>query len=204
VDLEQFGRRPAADERGDIPTAERPLEIIAVGRCIGVKGHIFLVDAAALLGTALPFRITVYGDGVLRPELERRVARLGLTERVRFAGFVDHDRIHEAYAAADLFVMPSLAEGLPVALVEALGAGLPVIASDIAEHRQVAPDGVLSLVAVGDPAAIATAISELAADPARRAEMRRRGREIAESTYTWERVTDAFEALLATTAAATQ
>lgn len=176
------------------PVAPQPgtLHVMAVGRYAPIKGHRFLVEAAALLKGRVDFDVTIYGDGPLAGSLKALARRLGVEEVVRFAGRVPHAEIHWAFAAAGLFAMPSLAEGMPVALIEALGAGLPIVASDLPELREVAPDGTICFVRPADSAALAGAIEQLAADPALRARMGAAGRHLAVDAYDWDRATDAF------------
>src|SRR5204863_9966841 len=97
-------------------------------------------------------RLLLFGDGALRPALEARVARLGLGERVRFAGRVERDRIPALFAAADLFLLPSVhdhagnVDGLPNTLLEAMASALPIVASNVVGVPTVIDDGVEGLL----------------------------------------------------------
>lgn len=178
------------------PAKDRPVEIITVGRCVTPKGQRFLIEAVGLVDRALAVRLTIVGDGPLRASLETLTAELGLSDRVTFHGWMDHSDLPAALGRADILVMPSLAEGLPVALIEAMGSGLPIIATDIPGHRQVADDDALHLVPPANASAIAAAISDLAADSARRLALGARARAVAHESYEWSRIVDDLESIL--------
>lgn len=102
-----------------------------VGRFDEQKNHVFLVDIAAEFAKREPkMRLLLLGDGSLRPDIEQKVAQLGLTERVIFAG-IRTDVPQLMLGAMDLFLLPSLCEGLPLVLIEAQAARLPCIFSDV-------------------------------------------------------------------------
>jgi glycosyltransferase involved in cell wall biosynthesis len=118
----------------------------------------------------LPVRFIAVGRGEEEAELLRLHRELGLGDRFRFLGYRD-DAVH-VLAGCDLFVLPSRYEGIPVAVLEALTMGLPVVATPVGTVPDVVTDGVEGrLVAPGDPAGLASAIEEVAGDPARRRAM---------------------------------
>ncbi len=129
------------------------------------KGHRYLLEAATLLGDRRPdLHLLLIGDGELRTALEERTRALGLAERVHFLG--TRRDVPELLAASDGFVLPSLWEGLSVALVEAMAGALPVVATRVSGTNQVMVDGETGwLVPPADPAALAAAIEALLADP---------------------------------------
>jgi glycosyltransferase involved in cell wall biosynthesis len=188
VDLDRL-RDPRAATDG-------PVRLLAVGRLATPKGHRHLIDAMALLRDRPDVMLTIVGDGPLAGTLADQVHALGLEGTVTMAGRIPWAELHEVYAAADIFVMPSLAEGLPIALVEALGSGAAVVASDIPEHRQVADDAAIAYVPVGDPARLAAVLRDLADDPARRHAMAVAGRTTVEERFTWDIVADRWHDLL--------
>ncbi|WP_025321518.1 glycosyltransferase [Deferrisoma camini] len=127
------------------------------------KGHGVLLDAAERLAKeGTPFRLKVAGTGGLRAELENGVASRGLGERVEFVGFLGD--VRPFLQGVDAFVLPSLKEGLPNALLEAMATGLPCVASDLPGTREVGGDAVL-LVPSGDPGALAEAMARVSKDP---------------------------------------
>jgi len=150
------------------------------------KGQRFLLEAAASLkaqGFKLQYQLA--GDGPLRPELENYATRLGLGDEVSFLGFVADTTVF--LADIDLFVMPSLFEGLGVAVLEAMAAGKPVIATRVGGLTESVIDGATGiLVSPSDAAALASAIAKLARAPTLDAEMGRRGRERVLQHFTLE------------------
>jgi len=109
--------------------------------------------------------VVLVGDGPERPGLERLVARLRLTRRVHFLGFVPHEQVAGLLGAADVLAMPSRYEELGTALVEGMQAGLPIVASDTGGIPQVIEHGRTGLlVPPGDPEALAAALTRIIHD----------------------------------------
>jgi glycosyltransferase involved in cell wall biosynthesis len=135
------------------------------------KGHVHLLDAAAsVAGRLADLQIVLVGDGELAEDLRVRITALRLDGRVHLLG--TRRDVPELLVASDSFVLPSLWEGLPVALVEAMASRLPVIATNVSGTRQVMVDGVTGwVVAPGDADALARAIVELVSDPVRASAM---------------------------------
>ena len=105
------------------------------------------------------------GDGPERKALERETERLGVGDRLHFVGFVTHDRLPAAMAHADVLVLPSLYEELGTVLLEAMQAGLPIVASETGGIPDVIEDGVNGLlVPPGDPEALARVIDRILSD----------------------------------------
>ncbi len=131
IDLEPF-RQPVdrAEVRRELNIPEDAFVLGHVGRFHEQKNHTFLIDIAAEVARREPnMRLLLVGDGPLRPQIEAKVACLGLTDKVIFAGLrSDVPRLMKG--AMDLFVMPSLHEGLPVVGIEAQAAYLPIFLSD--------------------------------------------------------------------------
>lgn len=151
------------------------LVIATVGRMEEQKGHAFLLDAFASLRQqkqldGMPLRLLVVGDGRLKSATEQRAADLGIAGACRFPGSIRD--LAEIYRAIDLFVMPSLWEGLSLAMLEAMAAGLPMIATDVGGARDVLGDGARGiLVPAGDAGALAQAICSLLVDAGKCAAM---------------------------------
>lgn len=153
---------------GDRPVRAQgdPLRVLCVGRLVPEKGQTLLVDAVALLrDRGVDAELTLVGDGPDRAALERRRDELGLGPRVRLAGAVGQDRILDEYRAADVFCLPSFAEGIPVVLMEALSCGLPVVTTNITGVFELVRDGESGfLVAPGRAEALADALERLSRD----------------------------------------
>lgn len=169
VDLAEFN--PACFDAG--PVIERyglrgKLVLAALGRLEWQKGYAHLIDALALAlakDPSLKERLVclIAGTGSLGEKLRRQAAEAGLSGNVTFCGEINDAR--DFLAAADIFVMPSLAEGQPLALLEAMAMGKPVLASDIPGVSETACDGAEALlVPPGDPARLAEALLRLAGD----------------------------------------
>ena len=173
VDLSQadtlLGRRDEvrADVRREFGVADDEVLVVSVANMRPEKGYDVLLDAAgALVDRGLPVRVVAVGRG--EGELERvmrgRHAALGLGDRFTFAG--QRDDVLRILAGADVFVLASRQEGLPVVLMEATSVGLPIVATAVGGVPQVLTDGVDGLVVPpGDPAALADAVARLVGDP---------------------------------------
>ena len=148
------------------------------------KGHAVLVEAIrrlASLGHVVEARFV--GDGEERPALEGAIAAAGLADQVTLLGRQPRDRVAELVRGADVVVQPSIVladgktEGIPVALMEAMASGAPVIATAVSGVPELVEDGVTGrLVAAGDPAALADALAAVATDPRSTARMAEAGR----------------------------
>jgi glycosyltransferase involved in cell wall biosynthesis len=169
--------------------------ILAVARLAPEKGLQYLIEAfPAVLRDHPRARLLIAGGGKSRSELQALAARLNVTGRVRFLG--PRDDIPELLAAADLFVLPSLKEGLPLALLEAMAARKPIVATATAGSSEVVDHGETGwLVPAADSSALASAISELLDDPAKRLALgEAAGRQVAER-YSVERQAARYLAL---------
>ena len=144
----------------DVPPDAPLLTIIA--RLTEQKGHRILLDALVRPDLAHA-RLLVVGDGPLRQALESQATNLGLSPRVRFVGA--RRDLGNILAATDVFVMPSFWEGLPLAMVLAMGAGVPVVATRVAGIPEVVQDGVTGLlVPPGDSGELGAALSRVVND----------------------------------------
>jgi glycosyltransferase involved in cell wall biosynthesis len=174
----------------------RPARVVgASGRLSPEKGFGVLVEAAALAARDDPaLGFVLFGDGALRPQLERRAAALGLTGRFVLAGFrTDQDRF---MPFLDLLVLPSFTEGMPNVVLEAFAAGVPVVATAVGGTPEVVEDGTNGfLVPPGDAAALARGIRAALATEERRRELGRRGRERVLRDFTFAAQARAYQRL---------
>jgi glycosyltransferase involved in cell wall biosynthesis len=155
------------------------LRLVCVARLSAEKGHLLLLDAArALAAEGIDFELTLVGDGSMREAIRARAATLGLAGRVRLAGALSGDDVRKEILDARALVLPSLAEGLPVVLMEALALGRPVIATSVGGVPELIESGIDGwLVPPAAPGALAAAMREaLRAPPERLDEMGGRGR----------------------------
>ena len=151
--------------------------LLFVGRLAAVKGVPVLLEALRGLVARHPeLHLTLIGDGPDRAGLERAAGQAGLAGHVSFTGYLSQAAVAELLKQADLFVLPSFAEGVPVVLMEAMAAGLPVVATAVGGVGELVADGTSGLIVPpGDAGALAAAIDRLLADPGRGREMGRAG-----------------------------
>ena len=163
----------------------RPFQLLFVGRLVVEKGIETLLDAARRVRDAgFCFNLRIVGDGPLRTQLADTVRTLALGDCVTLMGALPPARIAEQFAASDLFVLPSLLEGMPGVLLEAMAHALPVVATRVSGSEDVVDPSVGWLVPVGEAPALAVAIGRaigLGCDGL--AAMGSRAREKACSTY---------------------
>jgi len=167
--------------------------ILLVGRLIPLKGHAVFLRAMARVRKRWsgPLSVEVVGAG---PELERlrhEARSLGLLDIVEIAGFVPFEELPSRYERAALFVMPSLSEALPLAVLEAMAAGLPVVASRVGGIPEALAGVDALLVPPGDEVALAEAIIAVLSDPGRARNMARECRTKA-LTLDWDRITSRY------------
>jgi glycosyltransferase involved in cell wall biosynthesis len=148
--------------------------LLTVGRLQAPKDAVTLIRALGALRER-PFEAVVVGDGPDRPAVEEEIRLLGLEPAVELAG--ERDDVPELLASADLFVLSSRSEGLPLSILEAMAAGLPVVASNVGGVPEAVVDGHTGLlVPPSDPQSLAAAIGRLLDDPARRRRLGEAGR----------------------------
>jgi glycosyltransferase involved in cell wall biosynthesis len=166
-----------------------------MARLAADKGLEYLIEAASILPqTERRVQIVIAGDGPQRERLEQLVHHLGVTQRVRFLGF--REDVGDLLAASDLVVLPSLREGLSIALLEAMAAGKPIIASSIGSQREVASHAEMALlVRPADARALSDAILKLSRDEALMARLGRAARAVYESRYTEDRMLRTYKQL---------
>jgi glycosyltransferase involved in cell wall biosynthesis len=189
VDLAAFPatRPPQAD----------PVELLAVGRLVEKKGFEVLLEALSRLDR--PYRLTLVGDGPLRPALTALIETHRLSDRVELVGRCTHATLPGYYAAADVVVVPSVVDsagdrdGLPNVVLESMASQRPVVASEVAAIPSAVRDGVTgTLVPPRDPAALAAALAALIDAPDRRAELGRGARTVAETEFGLQSRTEEF------------
>lgn len=175
------------------PVTARPpgrrANILCVGRLTPAKGQHLLVQAvAALVEAGRDVELTLVGDGPDRQSLSELAASRGIGGSVRMTGAVGLDKIHSYYEQADIFVLPSFAEGVPIVLMEAMCAAIPCISTRIAGIPELIEHGESGLLtAAGDMHGLTEAIARLLDDPELRQTLAARGRAAVLENYVLER-----------------
>lgn len=190
VDLDLFAPRDRGAE-----AAAGPTRLIVVSQLIERKGLPHLLEALRMLSDE-KVTLRIYGTGPCEAELKKLAQQTGLGDRVSLMGLVGRDVLARALAESDLFVLPSLQEGAPLALLEAMASGLPVVASRTGGIPGILTDGREGLlVEPARPAALAAALEKLVSDPPLRRELGMRARARA-LEFSWQTVWKRYEAAL--------
>jgi colanic acid/amylovoran biosynthesis glycosyltransferase len=180
-------------------TVSSPPHILCVGRLAPEKGQSLLLEAIAALSAAgFPLRLRFVGDGPDRKFLERRAAELGIATSIEFAGWVDERCLMALYADSDLFVLPSLAEGIPMVLMEAMAMQIPCVAPRISGIPELIEDGIEGMLyAVADIEDLTRNIRTLLESPQRMQRIAEQARIRVMRDYDMARNTERFAAAIA-------
>ena len=188
--------QPQSGMRAQPHRADHAVTLTIVGRLVPIKGHKFLLQAFG--GLRFPARLMIVGDGLLKDELVQRAEELGIRNSVEFLGY--RKDVVPVYRDTDIFVLSSLNEGAPVAVIEALACALPVIATDVggvkdllgsvvkplAEGVYLCERGILA--PPGQAGALAAAVDYLVNHPEIGYETGMRGRKFVSTLFTLDRL----------------
>lgn len=200
IDVDLFDVPAAADKTrrqlGDFAPTGSVL-VAHVARLDQVKDQAGLISAFKLLRQTsghVDCRLVIVGAGSQRQQLERQIAELGLMQAVQLLG--NRDDVAELLAECDVFALSSIAEGMPVTLLEAMAASLPVVATDVGGVALVVENGVTgTLVPARDPSAMASALNAYAADPTLRRKHGNAGRARVTAQFSLSAMVTAYAAL---------
>lgn len=171
--------------------------LLFVGRLHPGKGVEHLINAFATIEKELPHNLVIIGDGPDRDTLENQVTEHGLENRVTFLGEVENNTLPGLYANADVFVLPSLSEGMPRTVLEALACGTPVVANELPQLKPVL-EGTGMMAPSTHPSEFGDAIVRVATSDERES-MEKQARKRIEAEFTWsetvERVTEVYHEL---------
>jgi glycosyltransferase involved in cell wall biosynthesis len=186
---------PAADTS---PSASGRFMLVTVGRLVRAKNYPTLLEAVAHARASVPdIALRLVGDGPDRPVLEELAARHGVQDVVQFCG--ERDDVGTLLSDADVFVLSSLSEGLPISILEAMAAGLPTIVTDVGGMPEVvALSGAGVVVAAGDASALARAMVDLAARRHELKELGAKARACYREHFTPEKMAEQYQALYRT------
>lgn len=166
------------------------------GRMVPVKGLEILLKAVAHMAVNLPVRVLLIGDGPERANLEKLARSLGITDSVRFAGFVPEPLT--LLDTMDVFALPSLHEGIPMSLLEALAAGVPVVAAAVGGiPGMIGDSGAAQLVHSSSPEAWAAALTSVITNPEQSRVMAKRGRRLVEEQFSMDAMVNRYCAVYA-------
>lgn len=170
---------------------EQEIVIASVGRLDAMKGHDVLIRAVAQLEGV---RVVILGEGDERRALEQLATELGVSDRLSLLGWVDNPRAY--LPQFDIFAMPSRSEGFPLAIVEAMLAGLPVVATRVGSVAEAVTDGETGfLVNKDDVDGLAAALRRLRDDPQLRLRLGQRAQQVAKCNFTVEQMVKRYESL---------
>lgn len=197
IDLSPYRRPPVQSRealRAQWGVGPDDVLVMAVGRLMTVKNHSLLLSALAKSCAAVPgLRAAMVGDGVLEDSLKAETAELRLGDRVLWLGF--RKDVSDCLRAADMFVISSDSEGLPLVLLEAMAAGLPVVSTHVGGIPAAMGGGGIT-APPRDAAALSAALTELALDPVRRASLGEVSRQRS-AQFSIETVAERYSALYA-------
>jgi len=171
-------------------------EILMVGRLSVQKNPLLAAEALALVPAAVNWRLRVIGKGPLEEDFRRALGARGLLDRVEFCGWLSEDAVRARMAAADLLLLPSLHEGLPMAAVEALWHGLAIVGSKIGGLRDVVRDGLNGSLCELRAPDFASALTALLSDREWLLAARGESLKLA-GAFDFEKSVTAYEAILA-------
>jgi glycosyltransferase involved in cell wall biosynthesis len=164
-----------------------------IGRLDPIKRVPDLIEAVAVLGKR--YTVQVFGEGEDRPQIENAIKRFQLQGRAILHGAIA--RPQEALSLMDVLVLPSAAEGFGLVLIEAMAAGVPVVATDVPGIRDVVKDGVTGLlVPVGSPHELAKAIRRLCLDGGLRNRLITAAKQGVQARFSWKQVLPMYQNLL--------
>lgn len=178
IDLDKFQKKePTRQEiRNKLSIPESKIILMSVGELTKRKNHMVMIEALARL-KEYDILYVICGDGPLKAQLRAKAEELGVSDRLKLLGF--RKDIAELHKAADIFVFPSLQEGLPVALMEAMASGLPIVASKIRGNEDLISNNQGGyLVNPTDSEQVAKAIEKMIQNPKKREKMEKRNLEI--------------------------
>jgi len=196
IDLERFAHLFKAEARSELLIEEGKRIIIFVGRLHPVKGVKYLIRAMRLITQAAPeARLILLGDGEEQQNLEALTKELNLENFVTFQGRVSNTETPRFMVASDILVLPSLSEGFPVVVLEAMACGLPIVATDVRGVSEIVADDQNGFtVQPENPEAIADRVLQLLRDEKLRSKIGENNRCHVEQ-YSWEDVVRRLEAV---------
>jgi glycosyltransferase involved in cell wall biosynthesis len=170
----------------------RKTQLVAVGTLKWQKGYEYLLQSVQRVFSRHPeYKLVIIGDGPLRNQLQELAKRLGIADKIDFLMRLNHKEVANVLNESSIFVMSSVSEGFPKALIEAVACGTPVVATDVGSCREIV-DGVGFIVKPRNPGDFAEAVNRLIENEELRAEFSKRCPEVAKR-YDWRRTSEIVE-----------
>ena len=195
ISLDKYGKK----QSNDIHYSNGDKIILYVGRLHFIKGVKYLIEAMRIINKKLPnTKLLLIGDGKERKSLEKMVEEFGLNQCITFVGLVSNEDVPKYMAASDIFVLPSLSEGFPGVILEAMASGLPIVTTKIKGLPEIVCDGINGyLVNPKNPREIAEKIQYLVNNTEVMNRISKNNtRDIMQ--YKWENVVERLEAIYLT------
>ena len=181
-----------------LPRPANPkVKILFIGRLIPRKGFQRVIRALPRMRelATQPFEIEVVGTGAFQSELDELAVSLGVSDLLHYVGTVPYDMLERSYQYADIFVLTSLSEGMPSVILEAMGCGLPVVASDVGGNNEIVKEGENGFLIQGDDIeTLAQQLATLINDQDLRQRMGARSRELS-LQYDWAVIMKRYDEL---------
>ena len=183
VNLNAFSGSRTMSIRAELGFGAEDIILISVGRLVEIKGYDILIKAFSLLNSGQrPVRLLIVGDGPERGKYETMISKMGIEERVMLLG--QRNDVPELLKSSDCFVLSSRSEGLSCSIIEAMAAGLPIVATDVGGNAELIKDGISGyLVPPDDPVSLANGLRELISNDNKRRQFGKGGFEIACSNF---------------------
>lgn len=181
-----------------IARLENPkVKILFIGRLIERKGFQRVIKALPRLRelTKVPFVVEVVGSGAFRGKLDEMAEDLKVTDLIQYVGTVPYDQLEKSYQYADIFVLTSLYEGMPAVILEAMGCGLPIVASNVGGNNEIVKEGENGFLISGEESEkLAQNLATLINSSERRQKMGQKSREMA-MKYDWKNIMEEYNKL---------
>jgi glycosyltransferase involved in cell wall biosynthesis len=189
VDLERF--KPKKKKK------TTKVKILFIGRLIRRKGLHYLIEALpkVLEKANKEIKVEVVGTGPERKNLDALARKLNVKDNIKYVGAIPYEKLHESYQGADVFVLPSTGEGMPCVVLEAMGCGLPIVASDVPGNEEIVVEGRNGFIfKPWDPDELADALVKIINDDKLRQKMSAQSSELSHK-YSWASIAACYHRL---------
>ncbi len=196
MELEPFlNSKPEPELRKQLGIPEKARVIGTVARLFPLKGYEYFIPAAAELAKKYPdIHFLIVGNGIMKEDMDRQIAELGLTDKFSFAGLVSPHEVYRYIAQMDVLAHLSLREGLPRAVVQTLASGKPAVGYNLDGTPEVVINGKTGFVTEPEEVdAIVDAVSKIFDTPGLAKEMGENGRELVKNRFGWRTMSDILE-----------